>query len=313
MACEYNESQTRAADGGIRGGYHVVCLIDVLGQKAKLAKWAQAPPSLQPTPEFMTAIEESAGTVLRVRQMFEEYFRLFAVPGVPAALIDSLPREKKDFFWRTRDCRLKTQQFSDSFVLYAPILNAHDDRSAIPLYGILTACCTAMTYSLASGFPLRGAVCIGMGLELAERNFYGPALGEAHYLESKVAEYPRIVVSAEATKFAQSSSGFSQDGAVNAVMRDLAVTCCSLLCEDADRRMIVDFLGKGACSLQGGAQPNVTPAIENAYRFVRAEALRFRQAGNEKLAPRYALLQKYMDARLPFWGLQHLAEVRNAR
>lgn len=306
MACEDANPRMHSADEGSRGRYHVVCLIDIQGQGAKLAKWAQPPPSLQPTPEFTMAVDQTVGTVHRFRHMFEEFFHESGKPRINQRQVDNLPKEKIDLYRRARECRLRTQQFADTFVFYAPVLNVHDDKSTVPLYQILAACCMAMTRSLADRIPLRGAVCIGMGLELAERNFYGPALAEAHHLESKEANYPRILVSAEAARFAQASGGFSPDDSVNAAMKSIAEGCYTLLCEDHDKKVIVDFLGQGAYSVFGGTVPSMKASVEKAYCFVRTEAVRFRQAGDEKLAPRYALLLKYMEDRLPIWGLKHL-------
>jgi len=60
------------------------------------------------------------------------------------------------------------------------------DITVIPLYQMLVACCWAMPIFLACKIPLRGSICVGDGLAIAENTFYGPALSEAHALESEV-------------------------------------------------------------------------------------------------------------------------------
>ena len=42
--------------------------------------------------------------------------------------------------------------------------------------------------------------------------------------------------------------------------------------------------------------------------YACAEAARFSEAKNQKLAGRYALLRQYIESRLPIWGLGHLTE-----
>ena len=163
-----------------------------------------------------------------------------------------------------------------------------------------------MIVSLAGKVPSRGAVSIGTGMELETGSFYGPALAEAHRLESKVADYPRIVVSAETAEFAKGGGGFSSHGAIETIMNSLAATCRSLLCVDTDGQVIVDYLGEGMHSVLDGATPDMIQAIEAAYPFVCAEAVRFAEAKDAKHAERYAALRGYVESRLPIWGLEHL-------
>jgi hypothetical protein len=52
----------------------------------------------------------------------------------------------------------------------------------------------AVAFSLLQqGFPVRGAIVYGL-LYHDERYIFGPALVDAHFVESKVAKYPRIVI-----------------------------------------------------------------------------------------------------------------------
>ncbi|MFO8013099.1 MAG: hypothetical protein R6X20_07320 [Phycisphaerae bacterium] len=301
-----------AVDDEVWVGYYVVCLVDLLGQKAGLDKWAQLPPDLQPTPALINALKETAGSVQAFRQMFESYFQEWEQPHFSQAWIDSLPQDKKDLYWRSKDCRLSTQQFGDTFVFFSPTSNSSGDVSMDGMLRILVACCWAMTFSLAGRVPLRGAICVGTGMELDEHNFYGPALAKAHFLESKVAGHPRVVLSREAVRFVQGNAGFSEAPTIEALMKQVAATCRTLLCEDEDGQVIVDFLGKGCLGVQGEVDSEMVSAVEKAYRFVCSEALRFGQEGDTKHAERYTLLRRYVKARLPLWGLAHLLETDSA-
>ncbi len=282
-------------------GYHVVCLIDVLGQKQKLAQWAELPDDRQVTPDFIKALKDTIGTVLTFRDQFIQFFEQLGQCTMPDKLT-ALPSEKQKQYHRFKECRVKVERFSDTFVFSSPIPNTHGDASITPLYRILAACCMAMFWSLAAKTPVRGAISIGTGAELEDESFYGPGLAEAHYLESEVAGYPRVVVSNSVRQFLADGQVYSSDREVAEIMKQIAGTCRSFICQDVDGCWIVDFLDKELRDLLG---PDLKggDTVRMAYEFVRSEALRFRNAGNSKLAVRYYLLQQYIESRLPIWGI----------
>jgi hypothetical protein len=162
----------------------------------------------------------------------------------------------------------------------------------------------AMITSLADRTPVRGAVCIGTGTELAANNFYGPALAEAHYLESECADYPRIVVSARTAQFVKKETNFSTNPMVNRGMVNLATVCQSLLHYGGKGEALVDYLGEGMQYFSSPLDPKLIDAVRKAYSFVISESDRFRKEGNEKLANRYVSLRNYFESRLSLWGLQ---------
>jgi hypothetical protein len=298
-------------------GYYVVCLIDLLGQKEKLAEWAKIPAASQPPKEFDDAVNQTAGTVLRFKQKFLNYFDHPAWTGSPP--MDLVPDDKRPDFLalceRCKSSRVSVQQFADTFVFYAPMLNSYGDVTSAPFVQMMGACCSAMADSLANGVPLRGALCIGAGMELGEANFYGPALAEAHRLESDIARRPRIVVSPGAFQFAQTYSNFSEDRRVNSTMRNMAQECLCLMWTDDDGNVVADFLGKGMRKLTGQPTPKTLDDIAKAYRFACVEGSRFKEKAIEDGKPeclrnagRYALLRQYIESRLPIWGLGTLLE-----
>lgn len=283
-------------------GYHVVCLIDVLGQKDKLTKWAKLPTDGKLTSDIVAALKQTAGAVLGFRDHFLEYFNLAGQCTMIDQLV-ALPPEQQALYWRFKECKISVERFSDTFVFYSLISNTHGDASVIPLHQTLGACCMAIILSLAARLPVRGGITIGSGLELEDRNFYGPALSRVHYLESEIAGYPRIVVSNEIRNFLAKSQVYSDNSFISSRMQQTAESCQSLLCRDSDGQYIVDFIGKGVLNLLGPKDKTVQ-AVRKAYEFVQAEAKRFRTIKNTKLAERYDLLQQYMESRLPIWGIK---------
>ena len=283
--------------------YHVVCLIDILGQKQRFAGWSDIPDDFRPTPPFALALQQTVGAVLGFRDMFNDLFETFDKQRISDENLEQLDVEQRQAYERYRDCsRLKTQQFSDTFVFYSPLTNSSGDLTVTPLYRIFGACCISMLSSLIAKLPLRGAVAIGTGTELEDGNFYGPALAKAHSLESEVAAYPRIIVSKEAVSFMRHVQAHRGEYLLDA-MAEMAKVCESVVCMDTDNVPIVDFIGRAYQEIEGGEHRETIRAIETAYAFVMSERKRFDREGNDKLEERYQRLQKYIESRLNLWGL----------
>jgi hypothetical protein len=279
--------------------HHVVCIIDVLGQKEALQEWSALPKQGE-SPKFVQALKRSIGTVMAFRRAFADFFAQFEVSHIPPSTLSQLPADAQQIFRRNSECVLKWQQFSDTFVFYAPLRNASGDVSPTALYRMLSACAMAMLFSLAGKVAIRGGICVGLGMELTAGSFYGPALAVAHHLESEIAQSPRIVVSQEIVEFTRLKTGFSQEPKLDQVMTAIANTCGELIALDEDGRAIIDFLGYHIRDLAGeGAQ--VWAQIPALREFVDQEVARFRAQDNPKLLLRYTRLQKYIESRISTW------------
>ena len=291
------EDKSKGSDVVVR--YYVVCIIDLLGQRQKLAGWSRLPADGKPTPDFMGAMKDSVGTVLWFREKFAEFFNEFEKTQLDTQQLNSLSPQQRKLFDRFRYSNLQIQQFADTFVFFAPIRNEHGDRTIEPVFRIVSACCMAMLLSLAAKMPLRGAISIGSGAQLQPGSLYGPALVTAHHLESEIAQFPRVVVDDELSRYL-SGSGYSDDPMIETLSLKLAETCRSFLCADSDNRFIVDFLGEASKGISGGP---IMDMVKPLYDFVRNEHDRFLQLGDQKLVERYAALLKYVTSRLPIWGV----------
>lgn len=285
--------------------YYVVCVIDLLGQTEKLSGWKELPSDGKATRQFITAIKQTCGTILWFKEHFHAYFLDTQQHASAAPFWNQLDAGQQAKFERFKTCSLSTQQFSDTFVFYSPIVTTHKDCSPLPIYQMLIACTWATILSLAARIPLRGGMCIGTGLEFETNNFYGPALATAHHLESKVAEYPRIVVSEEIIQFISQGSVYSDDANINSMMQSIADLCRSFICIDTDQRSIVDTFGKSVRDLSSDSpDENLHGAVTSAYQFTCDELQNFLQSGNSKLMGRYTLLKRYIEARLPLWNVK---------
>jgi hypothetical protein len=216
-------------------------------------------------------------------------------------------------YLRQKDFPLGVEQFSDTFVFYAPLGNAEGELLVLPVYAILGACFMAMQMSLAGKVPLRGGIHIGSGLKSPDLSFYGPALAVAHHLENEIAQYPRIVVSSAVAAFVQHTPAPIGCPRIDQWRLDMLQMCRDMLYKDgSDGQVIVDWLGNGARRLHDGEGDDLTiSALRKAHDFVGQMATEFEQrsiAENKpndvKLARRYSLLYQYMLARLPDWGVK---------
>ena len=279
-------------------GNHVVCLIDVLGQKQKLAAWATMPADGVATPAFIHGVNQTAGTVLEFRDRFRAIFDELEKCAIPEK-IARLPKDGQEKFKRVSECKILVERFSDTFVFSSQLANAHGDASTSPLHSMLVACCQAMIASLAAKVPVRGAITLGMGGVLTDGSFYGPALAEAHAIESEIAGHPRVVVSPTVLEFLDADV-FSSDQVVRLGMKAVADICRRMICPDIDGCLIVDFIGEQVHK----TVPALAEPVRMAYEFVRNESERYRVARDSKLATRYFLLREYLKSRLGLWSLK---------
>jgi len=282
---------------------HVVCILDFLGQRNRLAEWANLDMDNPHVPQ--PAIKKTAGTILAFQEHVDTFLEEFEKASRNEGPVQALSPEKQDVLIRSKDCRLGRQQFSDTFVFYAPTTNSRGDVSAQAIYRILTACCMTMIVSLAAKAPVRGSICVGLGVELDDHNFYGPALAEAYHIESELAQWPRVLVSKSAAGFINFLKNQEGSDDLTKIMRSLGHLCASMICQDYDGQLMVDFLGKGIPDIWNGETSEVASTVNLIYAFVRSEADRFRKDENAKLALRYHLLEQYIESRLPLWGLKH--------
>src|SRR2546423_8041173 len=111
-------SEEKREHGDRYVGYHVVCIVDVLGQRNKLAGWSNMPSGGKPDQAFIDAMKHTVGTVLAFKDAFAEFFARVSDTTVSEHNARLLTPEKLRVFKQFRECRLLTQQFSDTFVFF---------------------------------------------------------------------------------------------------------------------------------------------------------------------------------------------------
>ena len=278
--------------------YFVVCFIDLLGQSNHLKKWSKFAFPETEEQKVKNAIFDSVGSIFKVREQFEHFFNSFNNDGNLSSHFNYLAsNELHEQLQRSKECKLGIQQFSDSFVFYAPLFNTYGDRTIAPLTQMLLACAIVTQESLLYQIPLRGAVTIGTGVELEPGNFYGPALAKAYEIERSSACYPRVLIDFEVEDFINSGS-YSDHHDMNRVMSGISRRICKQLihhekCEPYGYAM-VDFMSEYINNITNDDPDLNQQTADCMYNFAVKEFKKFSKS-NLKLAYKYRRLLNYMN------------------
>ncbi len=268
-------------------GYFVIAYIDLLGQQDKIRS-LKVPPGLSDKvaiDEARRVINDTYGAVKMMRKSFITSFEAFAQSSIQKKLPPDLNNNP-----------IQIQSFSDSNVIY---LSLRTDKFKLPvrgIYAILCASAVTFIHSLSQGHPIRGGIDIGAGFEPVKGEIYGPALSRAYLLESRFANYPRIVIGDELMQYLYAHSKQEPTDIYSSASKNLAATCIKLLALDDDGLPFVDYLGQTFHALTHNQIP--TAVIQKAYENVIEASDCHKKAKNSKLAFRYTLLRNYFDDRL---------------
>lgn len=274
---------------------YVVAYIDLLGQRELLNKIEPLCPQNRKQEE---ELKKAAGNAIRVirdlHNRFKTYFSESTAQHIPSWL---LPQQVK-VYMELMASKIGSQGFSDGLILF---ISLRDPVQRGSIFDFLRACGSLCLCQLASGHPVRIGVDLHFGVELEECGLYGPALANAYELESKIAQYPRVVVGDQVIWYLhrclEVTANLDPQDYKGAYRRNLCVCCTEMLAQDSDGYPIVDYLGPGFRKY--GAHKLNKAHILPVYKFVKAEAARY--ASDEKLAPRYSMLLDYFEKRLSLW------------
>lgn len=174
---------------------YIVCYFDFLGQRSGLLKEVREAKDIAPLQPEVDKVSESIKTfnqlVRGARELIEKNpEKLLSMMKIPDA-------SKGPLLDKTKSCHLGLQQFSDSTLFYASL----EGEDCIGL-GIFVSWCLLLAEDfiklLAEHFMIRGGIAVGKGWEIEPDCLYGPVLEDVYAIESKIAEFPRIVISENA-------------------------------------------------------------------------------------------------------------------
>lgn len=278
---------------------YCVGFVDLLGQRAALRNQHLVVPSADDPrhADFIKAIRSSVGAIIKLqedaRAFLEQSGRSFRPPQLDSD-------EKRAAYESMRRTHRKEQWWSDGILLYASLAETDGLCPMNGVYEVIVTLGCLCLLGLAQRRPIRGSVDVAWGVEIREGQFYGAALSRAYQLESEVAGYPRIVVSADTVEFldslARSTVPLPEDY-IGSLNRELGRLCLQFLTTDADGYAIIDYLGAPFQELITG--PNHAYLYGKAREFVAKQHDAFTQKGDSKLAFRYAFLNAYFESNPP--------------
>ncbi|MGB2985147.1 MAG: hypothetical protein WBE26_04635 [Phycisphaerae bacterium] len=225
--------------------FYVVTLIDFLGQKAELTKWDSLPITDSEERKFDDAIQKSFGKVLNWREEFEKNYNLWFKAKEPKLRLEDLSPDDARMYRESSDTSLDFMHFSDTIIVYSLVSNRYGYPDVGAVLGHLYACGILMLSALNRETVFRGAIEIGMGAQFKEADIYGPVLADAHRLESKQAEYPRILVGPRLLGYLDGLASSTEETPSAHINRGAANWCMKLLGADTDGKCIVDYLNDG--------------------------------------------------------------------
>jgi hypothetical protein len=209
-------------------------------------------------------------------------------------LRQNLPSPLQSVYDQMHEVKLLQQRWSDGLVYFVSLLK---DNVKCPTGGIFEIFGTVGSLcflGLANRRPLRGSIDISWGVELHPGEIYGAAVANAYEFESKIAQYPRIVIGERTIEYLEVSTKNPETDVYTEFNRHLAKICLDMVAIDFDGNYIIDYLGSGF-------KKNITKGMhddlfKHAFKFVNEQLLYWHEEKNTKLSMRYNHLFSYFDA-----------------
>lgn len=267
-------------------GKYFVIMMDLLGQKEMYK--ALEKHHDQSGEEFKLLLDKFVGQI----EFFKKDVDSFLNSMEKTETRMDIPEAHKELVKTYRKKVYKVQRFSDGIMLYVPLATSGEE---LPVFSVLSSLICAgatMLVSLARGNPIRVGVGIGGGIELEDGELFGPAIGNAHEMESSKAIYPRIAVHQNVLDYLNACGQLSNSASlVEKVQGEAALTCRSMLSIDFDNELIFDYLGDFAWNACYGVSQG--ESLERALKFVTSEESKYFDEIN-KLAKKYSYVRRYI-------------------
>lgn len=280
--------------------YHVVAWLDLLGQREMLKRIGLMPSMPEEAAEFRQAVLNARGRVKEFRAMIRGLREGRSGNEKDG---DEFSNSQWDIIaqaiWnRHSGIRVELEMISDAVLLKVDLkeTRAHD-----PLNSVLALCEIAQLVvlsSLSKRFSVRGGIDRGVGFEIEADSLYGPVVVNAYELESKRADYPRLVFGPSFMGYLVYKEKQAQESGIDPREADLICDFLrqirQLITFDVDGLPVLNFLS-GA----GVPKEPFESLVQDAMKFVEGEVARFRQEGGIDLFMRYSRLWNFMRAHAP--------------
>jgi hypothetical protein len=272
---------------------YCVCFIDLLGQQKAL----QGHGAIYKFPtreDFVKAAKGIIAPIVALQKRTTDLVQAIVDAQTSSAYRASLAPGLQAEWDELQNTHLTTQYWSDGLVAFVSL---RGEGVACPINGVFAAfgmAGTEMLIGLSSRAPIRGGIDVAWGVELRPGELYGAAIARAYELESKHAQYPRIVVGDEAIKYLHSQLSSTEQDNRSVYNRGLAKICLDMILTDVDGLPILHYLGD-AFRLYV-SQKILDDVYVDAKKFIEEQYAHFRNEPDSKLAFRYRQLLDYFVA-----------------
>lgn len=279
---------------------YLVIYYDLLGQREVLRKITGIPILESEIGQFQELVRNSVGRVLKIRRAFKNFFNatLAHVPNT-----NLVPPEHRQEFIESQKTNLHYFGLSDAIVIAVPLMKENENCTPINgIFSALTATCGIMLLALSQKIPCRAGIDVGVGVQIDDREVYGPALERAVRIEAELAEYPRLVVGRELLEYLSWVENQKYQTRLGEIAVNMAKQCKNLMVQDTDGRIILDYLGNNIREVfENTIEKEI---VLNARNYIKEQQKKHLDEGNEKLWSRYFRMSQYFRSRLDSWGIE---------
>lgn len=265
----------------------IVGFFDLVGLSRELRK---LPTCQEVEQEGVDHLARLAYQILKFRDDFEKFKE--GEERITQKWDTSYSNEEQASRLRLQGNEVKVYTFSDTVIAYSSLNDT--EKKQVPLdscSNILMKAAASQLFSLVRKIPVRGGIEIGLGAETGDREIFGSGIYEAYRLESKVADWPRILIGKQLRKYLSGVAGGSCHTDSDHMNQKHAQICLELLCLDPDDNAMLDLLSPHLAAIIGEEYQNY---LTKARAFVASELTRFRKEGDTRLADRYEKFSAYL-------------------
>jgi hypothetical protein len=285
-------------------GWHEIAFLDLLGQQSKLREL-----NTLPTAENQKEIEDfkhKIGEIYKPIYALHTFFKVAIEASIDLGIdYPNLTTQDQEFRKQFRSTPIYRRHFSDSLILDVPLSNDIGKFPCRAIYIVLVSTALSFLSCMAFGWVIRGGIEVGLAMDIDKDEVYGPALAWAYSLESRVANYPRIVIGQTLTRYLQDMASLPKPTKEGIINRKSAVRSLNILKVDDDGNTILDYLGEDVRNVMLLPEQQV---VQKAYNLVIEQSNKHKAEKNTKLGFRYSLLRNYFESRLPSWGISIQSE-----
>ena len=211
--------------------------------------------------------------------------------------------EHRQEFVKAQKTNLLYYGLSDAIVIAVPLMTENENCTAINgAFSALTATCAIKLLALSLKIPARAGIDVGVGVQIDDREVYGPALERAVRIEAELPEYPRLVVGRELHAYLSWVENQQYQSRLGEIAVNMAKQCRKLMVQDSAGQIILDYLGKNINEVFENRIE--TEIVVNAWNYVKEQHMKHLGLGDDKLSARYFRMSRYFKSRLHLWSIE---------